>query len=42
LLKQAGLGAKEEEVKKWYNGYVFGGTTVYIRGQLPITLMISC
>jgi hypothetical protein len=29
LLIQANLGEKEPDVKKWYNGYVFGGTTVY-------------
>jgi hypothetical protein len=23
------LSDKEVEVKRWYNGYVFGGTTVY-------------
>jgi hypothetical protein len=29
LLKQANLSDKELNVRKWYNGYVFGGTTVY-------------
>jgi hypothetical protein len=29
LLKEAGLHNKEDEVKSWYNGYIFGGTTVY-------------
>ncbi len=28
LLKMSGLNNKEE-VRQWYNGYVFGGTTVY-------------
>ena len=29
ILKQANLADKGEDIKKWYNGYVFGGTTVY-------------
>ena len=29
LLQEAGLQDKEAEVKSWYNGYIFGGTTVY-------------
>ncbi len=29
LLMQAKLEHKVDEVKNWYNGYVFGGTTVY-------------
>jgi hypothetical protein len=29
LLQEAGLASKEAEVKSWYNGYIFGGTTVY-------------
>jgi hypothetical protein len=29
LLKQVNLSHKEADIKKWYNGYVFGGTTVY-------------
>jgi hypothetical protein len=29
ILKQADLTDKGEDIKKWYNGYVFGGTTVY-------------
>lgn len=29
LLKQAGFTDKEKDIKKWYNGYTFGGTTVY-------------
>jgi len=29
LLVQAKLADKEVEIKKWYNGYVFGGTVVY-------------
>lgn len=29
LLKEANLSDKEKEIKKWYNGYVFGGITVY-------------
>lgn len=29
LLAQTSLNDKEGEVKKWYNGYNFGGTTVY-------------
>jgi len=29
ILKQANLMDKGEDIKKWYNGYVFGGTTVY-------------
>jgi hypothetical protein len=29
LLKQSGLNNKGEEIRKWYNGYVFGETTVY-------------
>jgi len=29
LLQLAGLSNKETEVKQWYNGYIFGGTTVY-------------
>lgn len=29
LLQEAGLYHKEAEVKRWYNGYSFGGTTVY-------------
>ena len=29
LLQEAGLHNKEAEVKSWYNGYLFGGTTVY-------------
>jgi NADPH-dependent 7-cyano-7-deazaguanine reductase QueF-like protein len=29
LLQEAGLHNKEDEVKSWYNGYIFGGTTVY-------------
>ncbi len=29
LLQEAGLSKKEAEVKNWYNGYIFGGTTVY-------------
>jgi hypothetical protein len=29
LLVQANLSEKELDVKRWYNGYVFGGTTVY-------------
>lgn len=29
LLKHAALSDKEVEVKRWYNGYIFGGTVVY-------------
>jgi hypothetical protein len=29
LLQKFNLSDKEEAVKKWYNGYVFGGTVVY-------------
>jgi hypothetical protein len=29
LLQEAGITEQEATVKKWYNGYVFGGTTVY-------------
>lgn len=29
LLVQAELEDKEAEIRSWYNGYVFGGTTVY-------------
>jgi hypothetical protein len=29
LLQEAGLNNKENEVRRWYNGYIFGGTTVY-------------
>lgn len=29
LLVQSKLEGQESEVKKWYNGYIFGGTTVY-------------
>ena len=29
LLQEAGLHNKEAEIKSWYNGYIFGGTTVY-------------
>ena len=29
LLQQAGLADKAEEVKRWYNGYQVGDTTVY-------------
>jgi hypothetical protein len=29
LLEQANLSDKESDIRKWYNGYVFGGTTVY-------------
>ena len=29
LLKQTGVDSAQEEVRTWYNGYVFGGTIVY-------------
>ena len=29
LLKQSGLSKRKEEVRKWYNGYVFGEIVVY-------------
>jgi len=29
LLQEAGLGGSEADVKQWYNGYNFGGTTIY-------------
>lgn len=29
LLKQTGLEEKAEDIKRWYNGYRFGNTTVY-------------
>lgn len=29
LLQAANLNNKTAEVKRWYNGYIFGGTTVY-------------
>ena len=29
LLQEEGLHNKEDEVRSWYNGYIFGGTTVY-------------
>lgn len=29
LLKQANLSDKENDIRKWYNGYIFGNTTVY-------------
>lgn len=29
LLQEVGLQDKETEVKGWYNGYIFGGATVY-------------
>jgi hypothetical protein len=29
LLEQANLQNQAEEIKKWYNGYIFGNTTIY-------------
>ena len=29
LLSFYGIGQKKEEIKEWYNGYLFGGTEVY-------------
>lgn len=29
ILKQTNLTSQEQEIKKWYNGYIFGHTTVY-------------
>ena len=29
LLKDYGIAYKKDEVKKWYDGYVFGNTEVY-------------
>lgn len=29
ILKQTNLTSQEDEIRKWYNGYIFGHTTVY-------------
>jgi len=29
ILQQTNLTSQEQEIKKWYNGYIFGHTTVY-------------